>query len=358
MRITVAVDVMGGDHGASVTVPAALQVLAQQPDLHLLLVGDEGLITPLIALVASAQRARIEIVHTTEFVTMSDKVSVALRNKKQSSMRLAVNAVRDGQAQACVSAGNTGALMAIGRFVLKTHPGIDRPAIMTALPTQKGHAHMLDLGANVDSDPHHLVQFAEMGSLVAQALDGYGQSNAGQSSADQPRVGLLNIGEEEIKGNDFIKATHELLRASSLNYIGYVEGDGIFHGDADVVVCDGFVGNIALKSSEGVAKMMGAKIKEQINRNWLTKLLGLLAYPIWKGLKQEMDPGRYNGASLVGLTGIVVKSHGSAQIDSFAQALRVAIKEVEKDIPGLLARHFSAAEAVRNELAVAAESST
>jgi len=346
MRITVAVDVMGGDFGASVTVPAALQVLAEQPDLHLLLVGDEAQIVPLIAFSASTPRARIEIVHTTEFVTMSDKVSVALRNKKQSSMRLAINAVRDGQAQACVSAGNTGALMAIGRFVLKMHAGIDRPAIMTALPTQTGHVHMLDLGANVDSEPHHLLQFAEMGALVAQALDGH----------DQPRVGLLNIGEEEIKGNDFIKATHELLRASSLNYIGYVEGDGIFHGDADVVVCDGFVGNIALKSSEGVAKMMAAMIKAQINRNWLTKLLGLLAYPIWKGLKQEMDPGRYNGASLVGLTGIVVKSHGSAQIDSFAQALRVAIKEVEKDIPALLARHFSAAEHAKKALLLATES--
>jgi glycerol-3-phosphate acyltransferase PlsX len=346
MRITVAVDVMGGDFGPSVTVPAALQVLAEQPDLHLLLVGDEAQIVPLIAFSASTPRARIEIVHTTEFVTMSDKVSVALRNKKQSSMRLAINAVRDGQAQACVSAGNTGALMAIGRFVLKMHAGIDRPAIMTALPTQTGHAHMLDLGANVDSEPHHLLQFAEMGALVAQALDGH----------DQPRVGLLNIGEEEIKGNDFIKATHELLRASSLNYIGYVEGDGIFHGDADVVVCDGFVGNIALKSSEGVAKMMAAMIKAQINRNWLTKLLGLLAYPIWKGLKQEMDPGRYNGASLVGLTGIVVKSHGSAQIDSFAQALRVAIKEVEKDIPALLARHFSAAEHAKKALLLATES--
>ncbi|WP_068859996.1 phosphate acyltransferase PlsX [Perlucidibaca aquatica] len=346
MRITVAVDVMGGDFGPSVTVPAALQVLAEQPDLHLLLVGDEAQIVPLIAFSASTPRARIEIVHTTEFVTMSDKVSVALRNKKQSSMRLAINAVRDGQAQACVSAGNTGALMAIGRFVLKMHAGIDRPAIMTALPTQTGHVHMLDLGANVDSEPHHLLQFAEMGALVAQALDGH----------DQPRVGLLNIGEEEIKGNDFIKATHELLRASSLNYIGYVEGDGIFHGDADVVVCDGFVGNIALKSSEGVAKMMAAMIKAQINRNWLTKLLGLLAYPIWKGLKQEMDPGRYNGASLVGLTGIVVKSHGSAQIDSFAQALRVAIKEVEKDIPALLARHFSAAEHAKKALLLATES--
>lgn len=346
MRITVAVDVMGGDFGPSVTVPATLQVLAEQPDLHLLLVGDEAQIVPLIAFDASVSRARLDILHTTEFVTMSDKVSVALRNKKQSSMRLAINAVRDGQAQACVSAGNTGALMAIGRFVLKTHAGIDRPAIMTALPTQNGHAHMLDLGANVDSEPHHLLQFAEMGALVARALDGH----------ERPRVGLLNIGEEEIKGNDLIKATHELLRASSLNYIGYVEGDGIFHGDADVVVCDGFVGNIALKSSEGVAKMLASMIKREINRNALTKVLGLLAYPIWKGLKREMDPGRYNGASLVGLTGIVVKSHGSAQVDSFAQALRVAIKEVKMDIPSVLASHFRAANSTQNEQQLATDS--
>ncbi|MEL0028140.1 MAG: phosphate acyltransferase PlsX, partial [Perlucidibaca sp.] len=236
-----------------------------------------------------------------------------------------------GQAQACVSAGNTGALMAVSRFVLKTHAGIDRPAIMTALPTISGHVHMLDLGANVDSGPEHLLQFAQMGSLVAEALDGH----------VRPRVGLLNIGEEEIKGNDLIKQTNELLRASDLNYIGYVEGDGVFHGEAEVVVCDGFVGNIALKSSEGVAKMMAAKIKEQIGRNLLTRLVGALAWPIWKGLRHEMDPGRYNGASLVGLTGIVIKSHGGADAPSFAHALRVAITEVEKDVPGLIARRLS-----------------
>lgn len=332
MRITLAVDVMGGDHGPAVTVPASLQVLVEHPDLQLFLVGDESLIQPLLSRVPAAQRARITVTHTTEFVTMDDKVATALRLKKQSSMRLAINAVRDGQAQACVSAGNTGALMAVSRFVLKTHADIDRPAIMTALPTQTGHVHMLDLGANVDSGPEHLLQFAQMGALVAEALDGHAR----------PRVGLLNIGEEEIKGNDLIKQTNELLRASGLNYIGYVEGDGIFRGEADVVVCDGFVGNIALKSSEGVAKMMAGMIKEEIGRSLLNKVFGALALPIWRGLKQRMDPGRYNGASLVGLTGIVVKSHGSADAASFAQALRVAILEVEKDVPALIARGMSA----------------
>ena len=334
MRITLAVDVMGGDHGPAVTVPASLQVLAESPDLQLFLVGDESLIQPLLAKASPALRARLHISHTAEFVTMDDKVATALRVKKQSSMRLAVNAVRDGAAQACVSAGNTGALMAVSRFVLKTHPGIDRPAIMTALPTLTGHVHMLDLGANVDSSPHDLLQFAQMGALVAEALDGHAR----------PRVGLLNIGEEEIKGNDLIKQTNELLRASDLNYIGYVEGDGIFRGEAEVVVCDGFVGNIALKSSEGVAKMMSAKIKAQINRNLLTKFLGALAWPIWQGLRHELDPGRHNGASLVGLTGIVIKSHGSADASAFAHALRVAILEVEKGVPALLAGRFCTAD--------------
>ncbi|PQA50893.1 phosphate acyltransferase PlsX [Amnimonas aquatica] len=331
MRITLAVDVMGGDHGPAVTVPASLQVLRENQGLQLLLVGDEAAIGPLIARVSPELRSRLQVVHTAEFVTMDDKVSTALRIKKQSSMRLAVNAVRDGQAKACVSAGNTGALMAVSRFVLKTHPAIDRPAIMAALPTQTGHVHMLDLGANVDSEPHQLLQFAQMGALVAEALDGHAR----------PRVGLLNIGEEEIKGNELIKQTHELLRQSGLNYIGYVEGDGIFRGEAEVIVCDGFVGNIALKSSEGVAKMMAGMIRKQIGRSLLNRVLGALALPIWRGLRHEMDPGRYNGASLVGLGGIVVKSHGSADAASFAQALRVAVLEVEKDIPGLIARELS-----------------
>jgi glycerol-3-phosphate acyltransferase PlsX len=327
MAITLAVDAMGGDFGPCVTVPAALSILRENPRLIVILVGQEALIQPYLKDLNPPLASRVSIVHTDEMVTMDDKVAVALRNKRHSSMRLAINLVHEKKAQACVSAGNTGALMAISRFVLKTHANIDRPAIMSALPTQKGHCHMLDLGANVESEAHHLVQFAHMGSIVAQALEG----------VERPRVALLNIGEEEIKGNDLIKEAHQLLKASSLNYIGYVEGDGIFKGEADVVVCDGFVGNIALKTTEGVAKMMASFIKEEIQRNWLTKITGVIAYPIWKGLKKRMDPGSYNGASLVGLTGIVVKSHGSADIASFAQAIRVAMKETEQDVPSLIA---------------------
>ncbi len=324
--IALSVDAMGGDFGPRVTVPAALAVLRESASLRLTLVGDESQIHPLLSRLTPGERSRVSVVHTTEVVTMDDKVSVALRQKKRSSMRLAINLVHEKAVDACVSAGNTGALMAISRFVLKTHADIDRPAIMAALPTMTGHVHMLDLGANVDSEPVHLLQFAQMGSVVAEVLDGI----------ERPRVGLLNIGEEEIKGNDLIKQTDELLRQSGLHYIGYVEGDGVFKGLADVVVCDGFVGNIALKSSEGVAKMMAGMIKAEVGRSWLSKLVGALAFPIWKGLKHQMDPGRYNGASLVGLTGIVIKSHGSADEASFAQAVRVAIKEVEKNVPGLI----------------------
>ncbi|MBP9731766.1 MAG: phosphate acyltransferase PlsX [Moraxellaceae bacterium] len=330
--IGLAIDAMGGDFGPRVTVPAALTVLRENPSLRLTFVGDESLIDPFLSGLTAGERFRVSVVHTTEVVTMDDKVAVALRQKKQSSMRLAINLVHQKTVSACVSAGNTGALMAISRFVLKTHANIDRPAIMAALPTMTGHVHMLDLGANVESEPHHLLQFAQMGSVVAEVLDGI----------ERPRIGLLNIGEEEIKGNDLIKQTDQLLKQSGLNYIGYVEGDGVFKGHADVVVCDGFVGNIALKSSEGVAKMMAAKIKEEIGRNVLSKLLGALAFPIWKGLKQQMDPGRYNGASLVGLTGIVIKSHGSADEASFAQAVRVAIKEVEKNVPALIHTRLTA----------------
>ncbi|MDP2228070.1 MAG: phosphate acyltransferase PlsX [Moraxellaceae bacterium] len=326
MSIAIAVDAMGGDFGPRITVPAALVVLREMPSLRLSLVGDESLILPLLSRLSSAERARVSVLHTTEVVTMEDKIAVALRQKKQSSMRLAINQVHEKTVDACVSAGNTGALMAVSRFVLKTHADIDRPAIMAALPTMVGHVHVLDLGANVDSEPVHLLQFAQMGSIVAEVLDGI----------ERPRVGLLNIGEEDIKGNDLIKQTDELLKASGLNYIGYVEGDGMFKGHADVVVCDGFVGNVALKASEGVAKMMAGMIKTQIARNWLTRVAGVLAFPLWKGLKHDMDPGRYNGASLVGLTGIVVKSHGSADVASFAQAVRVAIKEVEKNVPALI----------------------
>ncbi|MCC2637979.1 MAG: phosphate acyltransferase [Moraxellaceae bacterium] len=335
MSIAIAVDAMGGDFGPRVTVPASLAVLRETPALRLTLVGDEALISPFLSRLPPAERSRVSVLHTLEVVAMDDKVAVALRQKKQSSMRLAINLVHARTVQACISAGNTGALMAVSRFVLKTHANIDRPAILTALPTMTGHVHMLDLGANVDSQPEHLLQFAQMGSAVAEALDGIAR----------PRVGLLNIGEEEIKGNDLIKRTDELLRESGLNYIGYVEGDGVFKGQADVVVCDGFVGNVALKASEGVARMMAGMIREEIGRSWLNRVVGALALPIWKGLRQRMDPGRYNGASLVGLTGIVIKSHGSADVASFAQAVRVAVKEVEKNVPALIEARLGMVEA-------------
>jgi glycerol-3-phosphate acyltransferase PlsX len=330
MAITLAVDAMGGDFGPRVTVPATLAILKKSPQLSVVFVGQESQIQPHLKNLATDISTRITIVHTDEMVTMDDKIAVALRNKRQSSMRLAINLVHEKKADACISAGNTGALMAISRFVLKTHANIDRPAILAPLPTQTGQVYMLDLGANIDSEPQHLMQFALMGDVVARALAGI----------DKPRIGLLNIGEEEIKGNDLIKQTHQLLKLSTLNYIGYVEGDGVFKGEADVVICDGFVGNIALKTSEGVAKMMANFIKQEVNRNWLTKLTGAMAYPIWKGLKKKMNPSNYNGASLVGLTGIVIKSHGSADEDSFAQAVTVAIKAVEQDIPSLIAANM------------------
>lgn len=334
MAITIAVDAMGGDVGPRVTVPAVLNILALYPNLKIILVGQESQISSYLQKASAEIKSRIVIVHTDEMVTMDDKVAVALRNKRQSSMRLAINLVHEKQADACVSAGNTGALMAISRFVLKTHANIDRPAILAPLPTQTGQVYMLDLGANVDSEPKHLVQFAQMGNLVAKAL----------ADIASPRIALLNIGEEEIKGNEQIKQAHQLLKASSLNYVGYIEGDGIFKGEADVVVCDGFVGNVALKTTEGVAKMFASFIKQEIERSWLHKIVGVIAYPIWRGLKQKMNPSNYNGASLVGLTGIVIKSHGSADQDSFSQALKVAIKAIEQDIPSLIARHLPSQE--------------
>lgn len=238
-------------------------------------------------------------------------------------MRVAINLVRDKEAQACVSAGNTGALMAISRFVLKTLPGIDRPAIISALPTIKGHTHMLDLGANIDSTSENLFEFAVMGAVLTSAVD----------NIENPTIGLLNIGEEEIKGNEQIKEAARLLQASDLNYVGFVEGDGIFRGDVDVVVCDGFIGNVALKSGEGIAKMISHYMKDAFNRNWLTRLAGLMVLPVLKSFKDKIDPRHYNGASLVGLQGIVIKSHGGADSIAFKQAIREAILEVNKNVP-------------------------
>ena len=314
--ITVAVDCMGGDHGPSTTLPACQAFLASYPDARLLLVGRPDAIAAVSAL---ASHPRCEIVPASEVVTMDDPVEVALRRKKDSSMRVAIQQVKDGRAQAAVSAGNTGALMAIARYVLKTLDGIDRPAIATQMPNARGGATtVLDLGANVDCTAEHLFQFALMGSALVAAT-------AGRPS---PSVGLLNVGEEVIKGSEVIKKAGVLLRAAgdqgSLNFIGNVEGDDIFKGTADIVVCDGFVGNVALKASEGLASMIAAFLKQEFSRNIFTKMAGLMAYPVLSALKKRMDHRRYNGAALLGLRGLVFKSHGSADALAFEYALNRA----------------------------------
>ena len=308
MTITVAIDCMGGDHGPSVTVPAALGFVRSHDDVRVVLVGLEERIRPLLGNVADP---RVSVRHASEVVAMDEPPALALRNKKDSSMRVAINLVKHGEADAYVSAGNTGALMAISRFVLKMLPGIDRPAICAILPTTTGHTHVLDLGANVDCAPEHLLQFGIMGASLVSAIE----------HKDRPTVGILNIGEEDIKGNDVVKRAAELLKDSGLNFIGNVEGDGVYKGEAEVVVCDGFVGNVALKASEGLAQMMATFLRQEFSRNLLTKLIALIAMPVLNNFKKHVDHRRYNGASLLGLKGIVVKSHGSADAFAFANAL-------------------------------------
>ncbi len=314
---------MGGDHGPSVVVPAALSILKELNDLDLILVGDQQVLEDALKHHGAEIGPRLQIKHASQVVEMDEAPSSAMRSKKDSSMRVAINLVQDGTASACVSAGNTGALMAIARFVLKTLPGIDRPAIISALPTMTGHAHMLDLGANVDSSADVLFQFAVMGSVLTQAVD----------NIPNPKVGLLNIGEEEIKGNEVVKEAARILAQKDINYIGYVEGDDIFKGTVDVVVCDGFVGNVALKTTEGVAKMIAHFMKQNFSRNIFSKLAAVIAMPVLKALKEKIDPRRYNGASLVGLNGIVVKSHGGADIFAFSNAIKEAVLEVNKSVP-------------------------
>ncbi len=322
MSHTIAIDCMGGDHGPSVTVPAALAFLRAHPNARVILVGQDALLRPMLPSSSDlSERCRIQ--HASEVVAMDEGPALALRNKKDSSMRVAANLVKDGEAQACVSAGNTGALMAISRFVLKMLPGIDRPAICPILPTMTGHVHMLDLGANVDCTAEHLQQFAIMGSILASAVD----------HLERPRVGLLNIGEEDIKGNEVVKAAAVLLRQTGLNFVGNVEGDGIYKGHADVVVCDGFVGNVALKSSEGVAQMMATALKQEFKRNIFTKLAALAAMPVLKNFKHRLDHRRYNGASLLGLRGVAVKSHGSADAYAFEQAIARAYEAAANGVP-------------------------
>lgn len=316
---------MGGDHGLPITVPAALKVLAKYPDLHLTLVGDEKELT--LALKSHTYDInRLSIQHASQRVEMDEPPAQALRLKKDSSMRVAINLVKEGKADACVSAGNTGALMVTARFVLKTLPGIDRPAIISTFPTQNPHKNvrLLDLGANVDSSAQHLVQFAVMGSVLASALD----------NIANPKVYLLNIGEEEIKGNEQVKQTAQLLTDTNLvNFAGYLEGDAIHHGDADVVVTDGFVGNVTLKTTEGVAMFISGLLKQAFMRNGLTKIIGLMAKPVLKSALKRIDPAQYNGATFIGLQGTVIKSHGGANIKAFAHAIEEAIAGAEKNIP-------------------------
>lgn len=327
MTVTVSLDAMGGDHGLPVTIPAALSALAKNKDLVLVLVGAEDMIRPQVENSRPFRAGRLRIENATEVVGMDEPPAQALRKKKDSSMRVAINLVKEGKADACVSAGNTGALMATARFVLKTIDGIDRPAICTVLPTTTGHVHVLDLGANVDCQPQHLLQFAVMASVLVGATE----------NKPAPRVGLLNIGEEDIKGSELTKGTNELLQKIDLNYIGYVEGDEIFTGDADVIVCDGFVGNVALKTTEGLAKMISQFMREEFSRNILTRLAALVALPVLMAFRRRVDPRRYNGATLLGLKGTVIKSHGGADALSFETAIYEAVTQANTRVPERIA---------------------
>ena len=332
MPVTVAVDAMGGDHGPSVTLPAALRFLEERPDAFVIAVGQEAALRAAMAKQKSPAASRLTLHPATEVVEMHEPPADALRRKKDSSMRVAVNLVKDGTAQACVSAGNTGALMAISRFVLKTLPGIDRPAIASQLPTRTGTTTVLDLGANVNCTPEQLVQFAVMGTALAAAVD----------DIERPTVGLLNIGEEDIKGNDVVKATAELLRASGLNFYGNVEGDDIYKGTTDVVVCDGFVGNVTLKASEGLVTILYEFLKTEFTRNPLRRLAAAMAYPALMAFKRRVDPRRHNGATLIGLMGIVVKSHGSADALAFKYALHKAYAEASHGVLDRIAQKMAA----------------
>ena len=314
---------MGGDHGPSVVVPAAFEAIAEFSDVDLVLVGDEPAIETALKRASTASGGRIRVRHASQSVEMDDPPSQVLRSKRDSSMRIALDLVRNREADACVSAGNTGALMAMARFVLKTLPGIDRPAIISELPTVKGHTHVLDLGANVESTSRHLFEFAVMGSELVSAVD----------DIARPSVGLLNVGQEDIKGNERVKDAARLLASSGLHYIGFVEGDDIYRGTANVVVCDGFVGNVALKSSEGVARMISDLMREEFERTFTSRLVGLFARPVLRRLAGRMDPRSYNGASFVGLRGIVIKSHGGADVVAFKRAIMEAVAEIRKNVP-------------------------
>ncbi len=332
--ITIALDVMGGDVGADVVLPAAQAVLAKRKDINIVLVGSKDTIEQHSFFPSLQATNQVSVQASTQIVEMDEAPAQALRGKKDSSMRVAINLVKSGDAQACVSAGNTGALMATAKFVLKTLPGIDRPAICTAIPALQGHTHMLDLGANVDCSAKHLYQFAVMGAALASAVD----------NIASPRVGVLNIGAEDMKGTESVRQAAQLIDESSLNYIGFVEANEIFAERADVVVCDGFTGNVCLKATEGVAKMIAHFLRDEFSAGWWQKLSGLTAWPVLSRFKKRADPRNYNGATFLGLNGIVIKSHGGADVVAFSNAIEIAILEVQKDVPSrikaLLENHF------------------
>ncbi len=327
----IAIDAMGGDGGPSVCVPAALAAAREYPDVRFSLIGGRA---DLDRELAGGKTANVECLFTTQVVEMSDHPREALRRKRDSSMRRALDLVRAHEANACVSAGNTGALMAMAHFVLKMLPGVERPAILGLIPSLGGHTYMLDLGANASCTPAHLCQFAVMGSILASDLEGAPQ---------RPRVGLLNIGEEEIKGNETVQSAHNLIAASGLNYVGFVEGHDIFSDKVDVVVTDGFTGNVALKTMEGVARLITDALRQEFTRSAARKLGALAAHASLSALRTRLDPRRYNGASMVGLNGIVIKSHGGTDLFGFQRAIEVAVLEARNGVPQKIAERLGAA---------------
>lgn len=319
----IALDAMGGDHGPKVTVPAAKKALREIADIDLVLVGDEEQLKAELERLEMANERRIRIHHASEVVGMDEPPALALKKKKDSSMRVAIDLVKAKTVQACVSAGNTGALMATSKFVLKTIPGISRPAICSMLPSMTGSTHMLDLGANLECTPENLCEFAVMGSVLAQSVEGI----------QKPSVGLLNIGTEAMKGNDLIKKANLLIAETDLNYYGFVEGDDIYKGTVNVVVTDGFAGNVSLKTGEGLAALVNHVLRREFKKNIVTRIAAIIALPVLQAVRKTLDPRRYNGASLLGLNGIVIKSHGGADTSSFLNAIKIASIEIENEVP-------------------------
>jgi glycerol-3-phosphate acyltransferase PlsX len=333
----IAVDAMSGDHGAATCVPGSLAVLRAEPAFELVLVGQPRVLDPELARLTSAERARVRVVEATQVVGMDERPRDAIRKKKDSSMRRAIDLVAKGEAAACVSAGNTGALMALGHFVLGMIAGVERPAIISAIPAAGGHTHMLDLGANASATPEQLCQFAVMGAIVAEGVHGVAR----------PRVGLLNIGEEDIKGHELVQAAHAMLTAGlyGLNYVGYVEGNDIFTGAVDVVVTDGFTGNVSLKTMEGLARLISGIMREEFTAGTVRKLGAVAAKPALDAIRSRLDPRRYNGASMVGLAGNVIKSHGGADATAFANAVRLALAEARHGVPALIGARLAHSQA-------------